>query len=129
MKNIKQWNKKLLYSGISLVAAIVVLFGGLVYKIYDLVYYLIPNLRYDLLVSGKSSSIDEAEWNITLALFFIFILLSIFMSIQSMRKTPLIPGKRKIFDLVPQSIYGWLAFAIVFISSILFILILIGMFL
>lgn len=126
--NIKQWNKELSYSILSLVAAVVVLFGGLVYKIYDLVYYLMPNLRYDLLVSGKSSSIDEAEWTLTMALFFILVLLSVFMGTKFMRKVPPVVGKRKIFDLVPQSIYGWLAFAIVFVSSILFILILIGVF-
>lgn len=127
--NIKQWNKELLYSAISLVAAVVVLFGGLIYKIYDLAYYLIPNLRYNFLISGKSSSIDAAQWVITMVLFFILILLVVYFGIQSMCKVPSKTGKRKIFDLVPQSISGRLAFAIVFISSILFILILIGMFL
>ncbi|MDO8659597.1 MAG: hypothetical protein Q7K54_03260, partial [Candidatus Parcubacteria bacterium] len=61
-------------------------------------------------------------------LFFFSIICSIFFGIKSLRKIPTIEGKRKIFDVIPQSVPGWLAFISVFISTLLFTMMTIGLF-
>lgn len=128
MDKINKWNKELLYAFIFLAVAIAIRFGDLIYKIYDLIYALMPNLRYKLLVSGRNIIVDKTQEIIIMVTFFFFLACSIYTGIKSIKKFPAIEGKRKIFNIIPPHLLGFLTSLVVLISILLIIMFAISLF-
>lgn len=115
---ISKWNKELGYSVFFFITAIMWYFVNPIGEIRDLIETL-PHTSsiYDKLFN---LGIYPLFYSVSLIMdigFFLFILLSIYIGVKSLKKIPT-DGKRKIFNFIPQNLPGWLTS--IFISVSLF---------
>jgi len=124
MGNQNKWNVELLYSIIFFVSAEVVLYLDPLYQILDYLFSS-PNalgIRDKFMLLGVDSPFTMT-WRLTLLIHFFLLLCSVYIGIQSMRKTPK-DDKRKIFNIIPNplNLPKGLAFLQVLVSSFFIIM-------